>query len=47
VVAVDVATVVVSSATGAGRVKVAAAGGAGGGTVDVLCSANEFGPIAV
>lgn len=54
VVAVDVATVVVSLAFGAGRVVEAAAatasmtvGGVGGGTVDVLCSATEFGPIAV
>jgi len=47
VVAVDVATVVVSSAIGAGRVIVAATGGAGGETVDMLCSATEFGPIRV
>lgn len=43
-VAVDVTAVVVSSAIG-GIVKIAAAGG-GGGTLDVLCSATEFGPIA-
>jgi len=48
VVAVDVVTLVVSSAVGAGRVVGAAAStAAGGGTVDVLCSATEFGPIAV
>lgn len=53
VVAVDVTSVVVSSAIG-GRVKtltaaataVAAVGGGGGSTLDVLCSGTEFGPIA-
>lgn len=50
VVAIDEATVVVSSTIGAGKVIVAVAGGAiraGLGTVDVLCSATEFGPIVV
>jgi hypothetical protein len=44
----DVATVVASSAVGAGRVILAAAAaGSGRDTVDVLCSATVFGPIAV
>jgi len=50
VVAIEETTVVVSSTIGAGKVIVAVAGGAiraGGGTVDVLCSATEFGPIVV